>query len=130
MSVNYTSILKKHGFPKPDIADHLLTFEYEIHGVMFDSNSPFDRNLSTIASRPDSAESLILSKLALKPGYTIHDGVSALKDIWYRWLRYQKPLLECFEIKYFQRSASVRILTIDNKNACTLHFIVKTQSDH
>lgn len=124
MSVNYHALLEEYGvetIPEPE--DTTNAFTHEIYGCLFDPESPFDLERSSIDSFPDMLEHMLYCSLALRPGKSVHEGVSHLIKTWYRWLHYESPKYECIQRTATSLGTEVSIFTISQCNhVCSFVF--------
>jgi len=124
MPVNYQALLEKYGVESiPEPEDTTRAFTCEIWGCLFDPDSPFDLERSSIDDFPDMLEHMLYCSLVLKAGKSVHDGVSHLIRTWYRWLHYENPKYECIQRTATSLGTDVSIFTISrHNNVCSFVF--------
>lgn len=130
MPVNYQAIFEEYGVESiPEPEDTTLAFTHEIYGCLFDPDSPFDLERSSIDDFPDMLEHMLYCSLALKSGKSVHDGVSHLIKTWYRWLRYDSPKFECIQRTASSLGTDVSIFTISRDNlVCSFVFNIADEA--
>lgn len=125
MSNDYASTLIKYGFTADtDFSDTVTAFDYEIGGVLFDEDSPFDLEGYDSIRSPEALDNLLNCQLILKPGEELRRARSYLMSKWYRWLRQSDPILENFEFFRQTSGFQLRVLTVSEHSACTIRFNV------
>jgi hypothetical protein len=124
VSSEYTTILKTHGFSSltEDLHNTITAYTYEINGVLFDEDSPFDANESETRSQPEDLNTLVYCTLRLKTDSNIHDAINYLISKWYKLLRQSNPIFENIETTLLENGTQIRILTISEHTACTIEF--------
>ncbi|MEH6585194.1 MAG: hypothetical protein V7720_01480 [Halioglobus sp.] len=127
MPNDYASTLIEYGFTADtDFYDTVTAFDYEIGGVLFDEDSPFDAEGYDSIRSPEALDNLLSCQLTLKPGEELNRARSYLMSKWYRWLRQSDPVLENFEFMRLDNGFQLHVLTISEHSACTIRFnIVK-----
>ena len=123
MPIEYTPLLKKFGFDeKHDFYDTVTGFDYDVMGVLFDEDSPFDLDSSESLRQPENLECLLRCSLKVKPHHSTDDAVTYFMHVWFQWLRQQSPLFENIERTPWGEGSRIRIVTISTGSACTFDF--------
>ena len=123
LPIDYASLLNEHGFSTDtDFSDTVTAFDYEINGVLFDEDSPFELEQSETTRKHDILDNLVCSRLVLKSGENLSRAPEYLMSKWYQWLRQSDPVLENFEFLKMENGLLCRILTISEQTACTFRF--------
>ncbi|MBL4761574.1 MAG: hypothetical protein JKY93_02615 [Gammaproteobacteria bacterium] len=121
--MDHAHILQEHGFNDPDaIKDTALAYVYEINGVMFDDDSPFDLSNSTISDNVDDSSIPIRCMLYLKENQNIDDACRYLMDKWYHYLYQSDAMFESIQKRVFAVGVEIDILTISKTTACSIEF--------
>ncbi len=130
MPIDYAAILREHGFSEvtDELCNTITAFDYEVNGVLFDDDSPFDMEKSDTRRHYTDLNCMLSCSLVLKPGRAADSAVGYLVGKWFSWLRYQNPEYENIERITKADGVSVHILTIasSGQNACSIGFDIKS----
>jgi len=129
MYLNYEQILKKNGFEAiPEAEDTTRAFHHELHNTLFNEDSPFDEDQSSIREFPDILDHMLQCSLPLKPGKRIDEGVSHLISKWYSGLSYLDPKYESIQRASSKFGTEVRIFTLSQGTGCSFLFTITDEA--
>lgn len=128
MQLDYEKILKENGFDAvPEAEDTTLAFRHELHNTLFEEDSPFNDEQSSVEVFPDLLEHMMYCSLTLKPGKSVEEGVSYLINIWYSRLSYLNPKYESIQRTTSKLGTEVRIFTVA-RAVCSFLFTITDEA--
>lgn len=129
MQLDYEKILKDNGFDAvPEAEETTLAFFHEINNTLFDPDSPFDQEQSSIDDFPDMLDHMLYCSLPLKPGKSVAEGVSYLISKWYSDLAYTNPKYESIQRTSNTLGTDIHIFTISKATACSFLFSITDEA--
>jgi len=125
MKSHYLEILKEHGLESiPEADDTALAFYHEIHNTIFDENTPFNIEESSIEDNPNDESAMITCHLQLQKGVSGHEGVSYLMSKWYGRLSYSPAVFESVQRRDSDDEIKIEIFTLSKGSGCSFLFVI------
>lgn len=129
MQLDYLKILNENGFDSVLEAESTtLAFFHEIHNTLFEADSPFDEDKSSVKEFPNILDHMIYCSLPLKTGETIEKGVQYLVKAWYDRLSYLNPIFESIIRTSSPFGTEVRVFTLTAGTGCSFLFSITDEA--
>ncbi len=108
----------------PEAYETSLAFFHEINNTIFDEDTPFIEEASTISQNSDDIEAMIKCKLVISADKDIGYAANYLLAKWYKSLSYSSPLFERIDRFVEENGQRVEIFTFKEGCGCSFVFLL------